>query len=81
MNEISALQKVRASYQPKLPSVLLNGINNVSASLGAPTEAVRDKESIKELFKNLYGMPVVTFEQGALKTSSARNVGVPEANQ
>ena len=76
MNEISALQKVRASYQPKLPSVLLNGINSVCAKEGAPTEAVRDKESIKELFKNLYGMPVVTFEASAKKSSDVRNVGV-----
>ena len=76
MNEISALQKVRASYQPKLPSVLLNGINCVSAKAGAPTEAVRDKESIKELFKNLYGMPVVTFEAGGQRAAETRNVGV-----
>ena len=76
MKEISALQKVRASYQPKLPSVLLNGINSVSVKEGAPTEAVRDKESIKELFKSLYGAPVVTFEAGSAKTSTTRNVGV-----
>ena len=76
MKEISALQKVRQSYQPKLPTVLANGINNLSVEEGSATESVRDKESIQNLFRCLYGAPVVTFRQGETKTSAQRNVGV-----
>ena len=76
MKEISALQKVRQAYQPKLPKVLANGINNISMNEGAATESVRDQASIKELFKTLYGAPVVTFENGSAKTSTAKNIGV-----
>ena len=53
MKEISSLQKVRQAYNPKLPSVLAQGIKNLEVVEGAATEAVRDKESIKEIFKNL----------------------------
>jgi len=76
MNEISALQEVRSAYNPKLPSVLANGINNVSMQEGAATQSVRDQESIKNLFKNLYGAPIVTFKEGSAKSSAQRNVGV-----
>ncbi len=76
MNKISALQEVRKSYQPKLPKTLSNGINNISMQEGAATEAVRDKDSIKELFKNLYGAPIVTFTNGSARTSEQRNIGV-----
>jgi len=76
MKEISSLQKVRQAYNPKLPSVLAQGIKNLEVVEGAATEAVRDKESIKEIFKNLYGSPVVTFKEGVAKSPEAKNVGV-----
>ena len=44
---------------------------------GAPTESVRDQAQIKDLFKNAYGKPVVTFKTTSnTKTSPVRNVGV-----
>jgi len=76
MNEISALQQVRKTYNPKLPTVLAKGINNLTIQEGEPTQAVRDQESIKDLFKNLYGAPIVTFADGGSKVSAQRNVGV-----
>ncbi len=76
MNEISSLQKVRQSYKPKLPGVLTKGIKNLDMVEGNATQSVRDQESIKEIFKNLYGAPVVTFKEGSAKSPNARNVGV-----
>ena len=76
MNEISSLQKVRQAYQPKLPDVLSKGIKNLEIVEGAATEAVRDQESIKTIFKNTYGAPIVTFKEGTAKTPAAKNVGV-----
>ncbi len=77
MKELSSLQIERLKYQPKLPSSLAGGINNLSLSEGNNTECVKDAEQIKELFKNTYGKPVVTFKTSEqTEVSPARNVGV-----
>ena len=56
--EKSALQIARAAYQPKLPAGLRG---NVSIKEGEPTQSVGDREEIKKLFPNTYGMPLVEF--------------------
>lgn len=61
---ISALEKVRSEYKPKLPASLKQGINSLSLQNGALTTAEADMEDIKEIFPNLYGNPVVTFKAG-----------------
>ena len=61
---ISSLQKARYSYKPKLPAILSGSINDVSVSLGTPTEAISDKEELREIFKNTYGKPIATFTKG-----------------
>ena len=55
----SALQRVRAEYQPKLPKALQGP---VKIKVGEATESVADQSEIKKLFPNTYGMPVVEFE-------------------
>ena len=55
----SALQRVRAEYQPKLPKALQGP---VKLKIGDPTQSVADQDRIKELFPNTYGLPVVEFE-------------------
>lgn len=71
----SALQKARASYQPKLPAVLKQ---NVQAVKGKPTQSVADQEEIKKLFPNTYGLPELTFEPSTVSSASDKpvNVGV-----
>ena len=64
MTQISALQKARAAYQPKLPPALKKGAN-VCATEGEATTSVRDSEKIAELFKGTFGSPVLTFEKDA----------------
>ena len=77
MKELSALQIERLKYQPKLPSSLAGGINNLTMTEGNKTESVKDQEQIKELFKNTYGKPVVTFNTSNNKeVSEKRNIGV-----
>ena len=76
MTQISALQKARASYQPKLPPALSKGAN-ITAREGAATTSVADSERIADLFKATYGSPVVTFEKDAGSAAGkALNVGV-----
>ncbi|MFR2732988.1 diphosphate--fructose-6-phosphate 1-phosphotransferase [Hoylesella buccalis] len=69
----SALQKERASYQPKLPKALQGA---VKIQEGAPTESVDDQEEIKKLFPHTYGMPLVEFVPGDKCESKLMNVGV-----
>ena len=72
--KISALQKARAAYQPKLPQALTE---TVKLCEGAATESVADQEAIKAMFPNTYGLPIVTFEKGGeAKEYPAINVGV-----
>ncbi len=71
---ISALQKERAAYAPKLPTSLKG---NAKVVEGKATESVANQSEIKELFPNTYGMPIVTFEEGSqIESVKAFNVGV-----
>jgi pyrophosphate--fructose-6-phosphate 1-phosphotransferase len=71
---ISALQKERAKYQPKLPKSLKSSVKLVE---GAITESVADQKEIAELFPNTYGMPLIAFEEGDKEGSkNPVNVGV-----
>jgi len=71
---ISALQAERAKYQPKLPYSLKSSVKLVE---GDKTQSVADQETIKDLFPNTYGMPIITFEACIEKIKyPAVNVGV-----
>lgn len=61
-SEISALQKERAKYQPKVPAALRSGNTNIK--LGAPTEPTSHKDEIRQLFPNTYGQPIATIVDG-----------------
>lgn len=70
----SALQKARASYQPKLPVVLSGAVKAVE---GHATQSVADQEEIQKLFPNTYGLPELKFEKNSTPTPSKPiNVGV-----
>ena len=71
--EISALQKERAGYQPKLPKALQGA---VKVKEGAPTQSVDNQEDIKKLFPNTYGMPLVEFEPADSANNAKINVGI-----
>ena len=75
--EISALQKARYEYAPKLPGMLRHGIADICVKEGEETQSVADQEKIKALFPNTYGKKEITFQKGA-NTSVAKKqvVGV-----
>ena len=71
---ISALQRERAKYQPKVPLSLVAAVKLVE---GEKTESVADQKEIAQLFPNTYGMPLIKFEKGdKRKDRPAINVGV-----
>ena len=77
MRDFSPLHKERLNYKPKLAGILSKGINNVRVSLGENTTAVKDKEEIKELFRDVYGQPIVSFnDNGETLNQTKKNVGV-----
>ena len=71
----SALQRVRAEYQPKLPKALQGA---VKLKVGQATQSVADQEEIRKLFPNTYGMPVVEFvpSDSAERVDEPFNVGI-----
>ena len=70
----SALQKARAAYQPKLPSVLTESVKAVA---GKPTQSVANQDEIKALFPTTYGLPELKFEKNSnVPQGKAVNVGV-----
>jgi pyrophosphate--fructose-6-phosphate 1-phosphotransferase len=72
---ISALEKVRKSYQPKLPKALQSG--KFKIEMGKVVEPQTDKEVIAELFKHTVGQPMVKFVEGESNlTDKALKVGV-----
>lgn len=71
----SALQKVRAEYQPKLPLALQG---DVTLKIGDPTQSVANQAEIKELFPNTYGLPVVECikDENPKRVEEPFNVGI-----
>ena len=76
MSQISPLQAARATYQPKLPSVLSASGPFAKAVLGKATKSVADQAAIKKLFPDTYGLPAVKFEKGTKRKVKALNVAV-----
>jgi pyrophosphate--fructose-6-phosphate 1-phosphotransferase len=75
--EISALQKVRYAYQPKLPASLQRQPGEIAVQFGEATESIADQAALKGLFKNTYGKPIATFAGGKNdKTGRPLTVGV-----
>lgn len=54
----SALQLARKAYQPKLPKTLRGAVEVLETG---NTEPVANKEELKSLFPNTYGLPILRF--------------------
>ncbi len=64
MSSLSFLQEKRYGYEPKLPAVLQDNIENITVSLGEPTQSVGDSEQLRRLFPKTYGAPMALFTNG-----------------
>lgn len=74
----SQLQKIRYTYEPKLPPAIRGDIASIALSLGEPTQAIRDQEALKKTFAHTYGKPIATMESGGTnpQAGARRTVGV-----
>lgn len=74
--QISALQKARMAYQPKLPAALKNGAL-VHCTRGSNLAALADADKIAELFPSTSNMPDLKFSAGdGKKLDAPLHVGV-----
>ncbi|MDR2067339.1 MAG: diphosphate--fructose-6-phosphate 1-phosphotransferase [Endomicrobium sp.] len=73
---VSELQIERSKFKPVVPKVLKNGLSGTIVVKGKPTKSVADQEKVKELFKNTYGLPIVTFKKGKNKTLKKKIIKV-----
>ncbi|MDR1252253.1 MAG: diphosphate--fructose-6-phosphate 1-phosphotransferase, partial [Treponema sp.] len=62
--DISALQRARYRYTPKLPAVLSGDAGDIAVEFGAPTGAAGDGEALKAVFAHTYGKPLASFAGG-----------------
>jgi pyrophosphate--fructose-6-phosphate 1-phosphotransferase len=65
---LSALQKSRYKYTPKLPPVLRGELSKVVVELGKPTESVANSDELKKLFPHTYGAPIAQVTSGKNKS-------------
>jgi len=61
---LSALQKARYLYVPKLPPALRGDVHQVAVTLGESTESVANQSELKVLFPHTYGAPVASVGAG-----------------
>ncbi|MDR1591811.1 MAG: diphosphate--fructose-6-phosphate 1-phosphotransferase [Prevotellaceae bacterium] len=69
----SPLQIARSWYLPKTPAAFQG---NIVLAEGAATESVADRQAIKALFPNTYGLPLIEFQAGAAPAHNPVSVGV-----
>ncbi|MDR2482067.1 MAG: diphosphate--fructose-6-phosphate 1-phosphotransferase [Treponema sp.] len=74
--EISALQKARYAYKPKLPASLAGNIDEIALELRAPTESAGNQEALRNLFKHSYGKPIAAFTRGGKNAALRRRLTV-----
>ena len=74
--EISALQKARYRYEPKLPASLSRPVDEIAFESGDPTQALADRDELKKIFAQTYGKPLVSFSGSGTGKLSRRQLKV-----
>ncbi len=73
---ISELQSERLKFKPALPQILKNGPAFVKPVYGKATQSISDFDSIRNLFQNTYGLPIVHFVKGKNASVSKKIVKI-----
>ena len=60
----SPLQRIRYTYEPKLPVSLRGQLASAGIEFGPPTESVGNQSELKQQFRHTYGKPVARFVEG-----------------
>jgi pyrophosphate--fructose-6-phosphate 1-phosphotransferase len=62
--DVSALERARAAYQPRLPDILRRGIAGLAVEGGEPTASTGDSQVLQARFPETFGRPVIEFREG-----------------
>ena len=74
---VSELERARASYQPRAPRILEQGLGAVGITEGEPSGAVRNADEVRQKFPKTFGRPTLSVTEGAgPPRPRALNVGV-----
>jgi pyrophosphate--fructose-6-phosphate 1-phosphotransferase len=74
--DVSELQIERRKFAPVLPDILKNGAVFVKPIEGKITQSVADQSKIKKFFKNIYGLPEITFKKGVNNAVAEKSLKV-----
>lgn len=74
----SSLQSQRYQYTPKLPPAIRGDVTAIAVDLGEPTEAMADRDALREQFRHTYGKPIATLTGNTTNAEATkkRTVGV-----
>lgn len=75
LNAMSPLQKARMEYTPELPEQIQN-ITHLNPVEGEATRSLAYIEQLQEMFSNVFGQPILSFDQGAPINRKAKKVSV-----
>jgi pyrophosphate--fructose-6-phosphate 1-phosphotransferase len=75
-SDLSELQIERSKFKPELPMILRSPVASIKPSSGKPTQSISDQATVKKLFENTYGLPVVTFKKGVNKSVTKKPVKI-----
>ncbi len=73
---LSALDRARKAYSPKLPPALAQGADHVVVTSGAATAPVKDLDAIKAAFPHTCGMPLLSMQPGQASGGDAKALKV-----
>lgn len=74
--KISEVEAARRNYKPVLPAVLKNGPARIKPIFGKASESAVDRETLRNLFPNTYGLPTVNFVRGKNLAVTKKSVKV-----
>jgi pyrophosphate--fructose-6-phosphate 1-phosphotransferase len=64
LSRVSEIQIERTKFKPILPEVLKNGVAFVKPAKRKLTQSMINGTRVKKFFKNIYGLPLITFKKG-----------------
>jgi pyrophosphate--fructose-6-phosphate 1-phosphotransferase len=75
--DVTPLEAARASYEPRIPSILRERAGSVAFEEGSATAAMADAEEIRRRFPLTYGRPILRLREGPpASPGDPVNVGV-----
>ncbi|GMO65528.1 MAG: diphosphate--fructose-6-phosphate 1-phosphotransferase [Endomicrobiia bacterium] len=73
---VSKLQIERWKFKPVLPDILKKDVSFIKPVKGKVANSNVDQDNLREIFKNTYGLPKITFKKGVNKDIAKKPIKV-----